>query len=70
MPTGILQRWKADRAYGFMRVEEGDDIFVHITAFNAVGILPERGERYEFDVSERNGKPIAINIRLIDDDTD
>jgi CspA family cold shock protein len=71
MPSGILERYRDDRGYGFIRPDDDDeDLFVHITAFNSAGIFPERGGRYEFEVSERNGKPIAINIRLIDDDSD
>jgi CspA family cold shock protein len=71
MPTGILERYRHDRGYGFLRPDDdGEDLFVHVTAFSDAELFPELGERYEFEVSERNGKPIAKNIRLVDDDTD
>jgi cold shock CspA family protein len=46
-----------------------EDLFVHVTAFREGGIFSEPDERYGFDIGERNGKPIAKNIRLVDDDS-
>jgi cold shock CspA family protein len=62
-----LQRYRDDRGYGFFRPDDDDeDLFVHVTAFREAGLFPERGERYEFDIGERNGRPIAKSIRSIE----
>jgi|tagenome__1003787_1003787.scaffolds.fasta_scaffold15488066_1 CspA family cold shock protein len=67
MNTGTLIAWVEGRGFGFIRPDTGgDDVFVHISAFEAVGLgVPAKGERYAFDTESdhRNNKPRAVNPR-------
>lgn len=70
MPFGIVEVWNDKRKYGFLRSEDGERLFCHVSGLcgstheNALYLVP--GERVEFDVLEepdREGRSKkAVNI--------
>ncbi len=64
MRTGTLKYWKTEKAFGFIRPDDGsDDVFVHRSGL--VGFPdepPPVGLAVEFDMgSGRDGRPCAIS---------
>lgn len=60
---GQLMVWKDDRGFGFIKPDDGgQEIFLHITAFNDVNRRPQVGDviHYQLAVGE-NGKVRACN---------
>ncbi len=57
-----------DRGFGFIKPEEGEDVFFHSNELEGVEFnnLSE-GQEVEFEKSQgRDGRPAAVNVRLID----
>ena len=61
--TGKVKWFSAEKGYGFIEREEGDDIFVHFTAIQGEGFKTlEEGQEVEFDIVEGNRGPQAANV--------
>ncbi len=65
---GTLKKWNDERGFGFIGAsDDGQDVFVHITAFPGDGYLPTVGEVLTFDIEpDRNGKPGAVRVQRAD----
>ena len=61
--TGTVKWFNADKGYGFIEQEGGDDVFVHYSALQSDGFRTlEDGQRVEFTV-ERGPKCLqASNV--------
>jgi CspA family cold shock protein len=48
---GTVESWKEDKGFGFVRAENGDNIFVHVTVVGGVSLVPgaEVGVEYRMD---------------------
>lgn len=57
-------KWFNDKkGYGFIRHEEGRDIFVHYSAINQAGFKTlTEGERVTFEIEESQRGPVAKNV--------
>jgi CspA family cold shock protein len=64
MASGTVKWFDPNRGYGFIRPEQGEDVFVHISAVQASGLqtLPE-GQAVEFDIQQGRKGPQAANVR-------
>ena len=66
MNTGTVKWFNNQKSYGFIQVENGKDVFVHISAVERAGMstLNER-QKVSFDIvaDRRNGKSSAENLR-------
>ena len=52
---GTVKWFNADKGYGFIEREEGEDVFVHFSAIQGDGFKTlDEGQRVEFDVVEGN----------------
>ncbi|TPN45311.1 cold-shock protein [Mesorhizobium sp. B1-1-9] len=64
--TGQVVRWKTTEGYGFIRRDDGADVFAH--ASQIVGSVRELSAgqyvSFEIGISDRTGKSEARNIRL------
>ena len=60
---GTVKWFSEKKGYGFIKQDDGDDIFVHHSAINMTGfrILYE-GDRVSFDVVEGTKGPAAENV--------
>ena len=61
--TGKVKWFNAEKGFGFIEREEGDEIFVHFTAIQGEGFKTlEEGQEVEFDIVEGNRGPQAANV--------
>ncbi len=68
MPTGTVKWFSAEKGYGFIAREGGDDVFVHFSAIDSNGFRTlEEGQRVEFDLAQgQSGKgDQAQNVRVV-----
>ncbi|MEW9675728.1 cold-shock protein [Lentibacillus sp. L22] len=63
MNNGTVKWFNADKGFGFIEVEGGDDVFVHFSAIQGEGFKTlEEGQSVTFDVEEGNRGPQAANV--------
>lgn len=60
---GKVKWFNAEKGFGFIETEEGNDVFVHFSAIQSTGFKSlEEGQSVEFDVVEGNRGPQAANV--------
>ena len=63
MQQGTVKWFNAEKGFGFIEVEGGDDVFVHFSAIQGEGFKTlEEGQEVTFDVEEGNRGPQATNV--------
>ncbi|MFC3041495.1 cold-shock protein [Virgibacillus xinjiangensis] len=63
MNTGSVKWFNAEKGFGFIEVEGGDDVFVHFSAIQEEGFKTlEEGQTVTFDIEEGNRGPQAANV--------
>jgi len=63
MNTGSVKWFNAEKGFGFIEVEGGDDVFVHFSAIQGDGFKTlEEGQQVSFDIEEGNRGPQATNV--------
>jgi CspA family cold shock protein len=63
---GIVKFFDAQKGYGFIARDGGDDIFVHFSAIKGEGYRTlQEGQRVEFDPSPGHKGEEAQNVRVI-----
>ncbi len=61
--TGTVKWFNAEKGYGFITDEEGQDIFVHYSAINVEGFKTlNEGEKVTFEVNDSDRGPQAANV--------
>lgn len=67
MAQGTVKWFNADKGYGFISHEGGDDVFVHFSAIQGDGFKSlDEGQAVEFEITDgQNGKKQAANVRKI-----
>ncbi|MFC4559949.1 cold shock domain-containing protein [Virgibacillus kekensis] len=61
--TGKVKWFNAEKGFGFIEREDGDDVFVHFSAINSEGFKTlEEGQDVEFEIVEGNRGPQAANV--------
>lgn len=65
MPTGCVKWFDADKGFGFVTADDGQEVFLHTSALPA-GADVRPGTRLDFDVVDgRRGKQV-LKARLIE----
>ncbi|QJC50432.1 cold-shock protein [Paenibacillus albicereus] len=63
MQQGTVKWFNAEKGYGFIEVEGGEDVFVHFSAIQSEGFRTlDEGQRVEFNVVPGNRGPQAENV--------
>ena len=53
MSNGTVKWFNAEKGYGFISQESGDDVFVHFSAIQGEGFKTlEEGQQVSFDIEE------------------
>ena len=61
-----MKFFNAEKGYGFISREDGEDVFVHFSAIQGTGYRSlEEGQRVEFDVGPGRKGDEAQNVRAI-----
>ena len=63
MLEGTVKWFNNKKGYGFIKKEDGEDVFVHWSAIKGEGFKTlVEGERVHFEVEEGEKGPAAINV--------
>ncbi|EUJ17564.1 cold-shock protein [Listeria aquatica] len=63
MEQGTVKWFNAEKGFGFIEREGGDDVFVHFTAIQGDGFKTlEEGQAVTFDIEEGSRGPQAANV--------
>ncbi|WP_087974202.1 cold-shock protein CspD [Oceanobacillus rekensis] len=63
MSNGTVKWFNADKGFGFIEVEGGDDVFVHFSAIQGDGFKSlDEGQAVSFEIEEGNRGPQATNV--------
>jgi len=64
--TGTVKFFNAEKGYGFISREQGEDVFVHYSNIEGQGYRSlEEGQKVEFDVAPGRKGEEAQNVRAI-----
>ena len=63
MTVGTVKWFNTSRGYGFIKLESGDDVFVHVSAIKDGSL--EDGQAVEFDITQGAKGPQAENVRPV-----
>ena len=63
---GTVKWFNAEKGYGFISVEGGEDVFVHFSAIQGDGFKTlDEGQEVEFEITEGNRGAQAANVNKI-----
>ena len=66
MANGTVKWFNAEKGYGFITVDGGQDVFVHFSAIEMDGYKSlEDGQRVEFEIAQGQKGPQAEKVRLL-----
>ncbi len=62
---GVVEKFFADRGYGFIRCDDGSQLFVHVKEARRGGVELSEGQRLEFLIAKdpKTGKLRAVDVR-------
>ena len=64
MTVGTVKWFNTNRGYGFIKPEDGNDVFVHASAIQDGDSLQD-GQAVEFDITPGQKGPQAANVRAV-----
>ena len=66
MAVGHVKWFNPEKGFGFIRQENGEEVFVHYSAISGEGFRTlEEGQKVEFDVAPGRKGDEAQNVRAV-----
>lgn len=66
MANGIVKWFNDGKGFGFIKQEDGPDVFVHHSGINSTGFKSlKEGDRVTFDVVQGNKGDAAANVTVV-----
>jgi len=66
LTTGTVKFFNAEKGFGFISREQGDDVFVHFSNIQGDGYKSlDEGQQVEFDVAPGKKGEEAQNVRVV-----
>ncbi|MBS4218725.1 MULTISPECIES: cold-shock protein [Bacillaceae] len=63
MNQGTVKWFNAEKGFGFIEVEGGEDVFVHFSAITGDGFKTlEEGQKVSFEITQGNRGDQAANV--------
>ena len=67
MTVGTVKWFNAEKGFGFIAPESGEDVFVHFSAIQSAGYRSlDEGQFVEFDVTQGPKGAKAANVRPLE----
>ncbi len=66
MPTGKVKWFNADKGFGFLAEDDGEDVFVHRDALPGGVTELKPGQRVEFGIVQGRKGNQALSVRVLD----
>ncbi|HEV8648731.1 MAG TPA: cold-shock protein [Actinomycetes bacterium] len=67
MTVGTVKWFNAEKGYGFIAPESGEDVFVHFSAIQSSGYRSlNEGQQVEFDITQGPKGAQAANVRPLE----
>jgi CspA family cold shock protein len=66
MPEGVVKWFNANKGFGFIKQDDGGDVFVHFSAIQTNGFKTlTEGQRVSFDIQQGKKGLEAENVKLL-----
>jgi CspA family cold shock protein len=66
VPTGKVKWFDAERGFGFLATDDGEEVFLHVSALPAGTTTLKPGTRLEFGLAEGRKGRQALSVRVLD----
>ncbi|HZK04465.1 MAG TPA: cold shock domain-containing protein [Actinomycetaceae bacterium] len=66
MPNGRIKFFDAEKGFGFIAGEDGQEVYVHVSALPAGTPAPKPGTRVEYSVADGRRGPQALAVTFPD----
>jgi len=66
VPTGTVNWFSPEKGYGFIKQDDGPDVFVHFSAIEGSGYRNlDENDRVEFEITQGPKGPNAASVRRL-----